>query len=260
MKRRGSMLTSRSLFRARLAGLFLSTLFVLLVLVGCGGSGDGGEASKEKKTEAVESVAAAAGEFVGAIPGADTFLALVAEEPQEQGSQEEREVRAYLCDGRQLNEWFSGSASGEELQLASENGVQLDATLASEGASGTLTLSDGESFEFLAAPATGVEGFYPVNVTSSEVSGTSWRGGTLQGTRSGEQISGEITPPGGEEGEPIEVGITDPNIEEGEDRWIVLSEDGELRIKGAQRKATSSGSIDPSADKKLGFNGELGLE
>jgi hypothetical protein len=89
---------------------------------------------------------------------------------------------------------------------------------APEGASGTVTLADGESFEFVAAPATGVEGFYPVNVTPSEVSGTSWRGAKLGGTRNGEEIAGVFTPPGGEEGEPVDLDMSAAGIEEGENR------------------------------------------
>ena len=128
--------------------------------------------------------------------------------------------------------------------------MRLDATLASEGASGTVTLADGESFEFLAAPATGVEGFYPVSVTLSEVSGTSWRGANLQGTRSGDEIAGAITPPGGEEGEPVDFDMTSAGIEEGENRWIVLEEDGQLRIKGAKKSSKSTGFIDPTVDER----------
>ena len=231
--------------------LLAATIALLWVLAGCGGAG-GGEQRRQAPEEttttpAREEEAAIAGEFVGEVPRADAFVSLVAEDAE---AEDALEVRAYLCDGRQLSEWFWGSASGEELRLASDNGARLDATLAPQGASGTLTLSDGESFEFVAPPATGVEGFYPVGVTPSEVSGTSWRGAKLRGTRSGEGIAGVFTPPGGggEEEEPVDFGMTAAGIEEGENRWIVLEEDGRLGIKGANRGATTTGFIDPTVD------------
>ncbi len=63
------MLTPRSLFRTRLAGLFLSTLFILLVvLVGGGGSQEEG---------AQEPIS---GSFVGITSDLDTFVAVVADE------------------------------------------------------------------------------------------------------------------------------------------------------------------------------------
>ncbi len=212
-----------------------SVLLVLLLLVaGCGG---GGQQQEEEAAQEEQQQGPVAGEFVGAIPEADTFLALVAEGG---GGDAQEEVRAYLCDGEQLNEWFWGSVSGEELEPASDNGARLNARVSSEGASGTLTLSDGESFEFLAPPASGVEGFYPVNVTpEGQVSGTSWSGSQLEGSSSAERISGTITPP---EGGAVDFRVSNPNIEEGEYRWIVLTEDDQPKIKGAKKGANSTGS------------------
>ncbi len=215
-------------------GALVPVLAIWLV-AGCSGGSGGEQAGAEE-----ESAEPVTGEFVGDIPEADAFVSLVTEEPQGQGS-EEREVRAYLCDGKQLNEWFWGSVSGEELELASDNGARLNARVSSEGASGTLTLSDGESFEFLAPPASGVEGFYPVNITpEGQVSGTSWSGSQLEGSSSAEQrISGTITPP---EGGAVDFRVSNPNIEEGEYRWIVLTEDDQPKIKGAKKGANSTGT------------------
>ena len=47
------------------------------------------------------------GEFAGPMPeyeGTETFLALIAEDPQEGGGNS-RNVTAYLTDGKQLSEW-----------------------------------------------------------------------------------------------------------------------------------------------------------
>lgn len=220
----------------------LAPVLAIWLLAGCSGGGGGEQAGAQEE----ESAGPVTGEFVGDIPEADAFVSLVAEDG-EQGS-EEREIRAYLCDGRQLNEWFTGTVTANEVQLASPNGVQLDAILASETATGTITLSDGNSVGFEAPLGTGIDGFYPVNITSEgQVSGASWSGSQIEGSRSAEQITGTITSP---EGEAVDFQVSDPNIDEGEDRWIVLSEDGQPRIKGAKKKATSSRFIDPTFDNR----------
>jgi hypothetical protein len=229
-------------------------LALLVVAAGCGGGGSGqGEKAEQQPVE--EQQTPVVGEFVGDVSDADAFFALIAEEPQET---DERNIRAYLCDGKQLTEWFTGTASGDQVELSSENGVGLEGTLDPEAATGTITLSDGATIGFEAPLASGPDGFYAVNVPASggSFSATSFSGALLEGTRSGgEEVSGTITPP---EGEAVEFGVSDPNLEEGEDRWIVLSEDGQLRIKGAKRRATSSGLIDPGSDhKRPGFTNQL---
>ena len=224
----------------------LAPVLAIWLLAGCSGGGGG----EQSGAQARESAGPVTGEFVGDIPEADALVSLVAEEPQEQGS-EEREVGAYLCDGRQLNEWFTGTVTANEVQLTSLNGVQLGATLAPQAAIGTVTLSDGNSVGFAAPLATGIDGFYPVNITTEgQVGGISWSGSQLEGSRSTERIDGTITP---HEGEAVNFRVSDPNIDEGEDRWIVLSGDGQPRIKGAKRKATSSGFADLIAEKRPGF-------
>ncbi len=202
-----------------------------LLVAGCGGGAQKQQGSrKEQVPEPIM------GEFVDDVPEAGAFVSLVADELQGQG-REELEVRSYLCDGRQLNEWFSCTVTANEVRLASLNEVRLDATLASEAATGTNTLSDGNSVGFDAPLATGIDGFYPVNITSEgQVSGTSWSGSQLEGSRSAEQSSGTLTP---SEGEAVDFQISDPSVDEGGDRWIVLSEDEQPRIKGAKWKATS---------------------
>ncbi len=231
------LLTRRADVVRRVVAVGLVLMAALWLAVGCGGGGSGGSQGEEENQQ--QAATPVVGEFVGNIPEADIFLALVAEEPQEQGSQE-REVRGYLCDGRQLNEWFSGTVMGDEVQLTSPNGVQLETILASaEVATGTITLSDGTRVGFEAPIATNIEGFYPVNITSEgQVSGTSWSDSQLEGS-SAERISGTITPP---EGEAVDFRVSNPNIEEGEYRWIVLTEDDQPKIKGAKKGANSTGS------------------
>lgn len=96
---------------------------------------------------------------------------------------DQQEARAYLCDGREVNEWFNqGTASADTLRLASENGAALDAELTAAGVTGTVTLPGGEPFAFTAAPAEGIAGLYDVAVTPDGlVRGTSAEGGRLEG-------------------------------------------------------------------------------
>lgn len=220
-------MSARGVSSPTVVGLML--MLVLWLVAGCASPGQ----EKEKGSQA--SGGPVVGEFVGEIPEADTFVALVAEEPQEGG--DTREVRAYLCDDESINEWFVGSASGDELQLTSESGVQLLARLTGESSTGTVTLTDGRSFPFEALPATGIPGLYDVSTTSGgQVSGTSWSGARLEGQRADSPqedgnylISGTIIPTEGQLGEfKAEVAGTEAT----EGRFIVLP-DG--RLKGGKK-------------------------
>ncbi|HEX2097500.1 MAG TPA: hypothetical protein VHF46_00380 [Rubrobacteraceae bacterium] len=207
----------------------MSLLVVVLALwlvVGC--------ASPEQKEKGAGPTA---GEFVGEIPEADAFLALVAEGPQEGG--DTRGIRAYLCDGKtfDVNEWFQGSASGDELGLFSEKGAQLEGRLSPQCATGAVTLPDGARLDFEAHPATGITGYYPVSVTSDgRVSGTTWGGAQVEGSISGGgEISGTITSADGGEPSIFEEVVPSAPLTEGEHRWIVLAEDEGFRIKGKKQ-------------------------
>jgi hypothetical protein len=204
----------------------LAFLAMVWLLVGCGGT-------QEQKEEQQAAVAPVVGEFVGEIPEANVFLAFVAQEPQDEESVE-REVRVYLRDGGQLTQWFTTRVKGDAFQGTTQSGLQLYAKLAPELTIGTIALSNGESFDFELPRSSGIEGVYPVTVPSDggELSSTSWRGSQLTGTRSGEEITGTITPPDDEEA--VGFAISGRTLEEGEDRWIVLTaDDGQPRIKGA---------------------------
>jgi hypothetical protein len=228
-------------------------LLALWLLVACGGDTSGQEEEGTQQEEAQQQEEPVVGEFVGEILDTDTFVALVSEEPQR--GEDAREVGAYLSDGKQLSEWFTGRVSGDELQLVSENGVQLDSRLFSDLALGTITLLNGDRLNFATVYSTYIRGFYPVSVPpEGPLSATSWSGAHLQGSRTGEEIIGTITPPDGEKADFV---ISEPTLEEGDHRWIVLTGGGEWglpRIKGAKRDAESTGVIDPSGNlKKPGF-------
>jgi hypothetical protein len=86
-----------------------------------------------------------------------------------------------------------------------------------------------------------VSGFYPVNMPASggSFSVTSFSGAVLGSTKNGAgEVSCTITPP--DSGKAVDFGVSVPNLEEVEPRWIVLSEDGQLRIRGAAKRQPTS--------------------
>ena len=218
-----------------------SVMLVLSLLVGGCGVGQGGASGQDEQSTQKPVV----GEYVGTVSDKDAFVALVSEKPKE--GEEKREVRAYLCDGQEISEWFMGQARANKLNLSSEGGARLDARLTDTAATGTITLPNGgaEALSFEAPPATGVEGFYAVSVPSEEgqVNSTSARGVQIQGSRSGAQVGATITPPEGGRGKPVAFNVSVPSLEEGDNRWILLAEGGKLGIKGA-KKGAQAGFID----------------
>ena len=209
-----------------------------------GGCGDGQGGASEQQDEQQDTRKPVVGEFVGKVSDTDAFVALVSEEPKK--GEEKREVRAYLCDGQEISEWFVGQARSNEFELSSEGGARLDAKLTDAAAIGTITFPNGGAvLNFEASPATGVEGFYVLSVPSEEgqVSSTSTRGAQIQGSRSGAQVGATITPPEEGGGKPVDFNVSVPSIEEGDNRWILLAEGGKLGIKGA-KKGAQAGFID----------------
>ncbi len=238
----------------------VSALLALLVLVvvGCqGGGGEygGGEQGRSKEQGAPPVTGSFVGVATSGAPEGEAFVALVASGTEEEG-EAQRQVRAYLCDGQSINEWFNeGSVEGNELNLRSEGGARLEGSLATEAASGTITLDDGESFTFTADLASGVSGLYDVNISDEgPLRGTSEAGGRIEGEVAHRPrqdgyypLIGTITPPNGD---PLEFALAAPSaVEDGEYRWVVLSE-GE--VKGARKNvatgSSSSGYIDPTAN------------
>jgi hypothetical protein len=237
---------ARSIVRMMAMGLVL--VLALWIIAGCGGSGGEYGGSPQQEQKAAPPVT---GSFVGEAPDEEAFVTIVAAGPEEEG--QERDVRAYLCDGEGVTEWFTGRADGNELDLTSEGDARLEGNLSTEASTGTITLGDDRTLTYTAELARGVAGLY--NVTISEegrVRGTSETGGLLEG-----QL-GEEEDPGDEEVRPIsgtfisaegqEVGFEELGREPDPDeyRWIVL-EDGEAKgAKKGARTGSTSGYINPN--------------
>ncbi|HZY57610.1 MAG TPA: hypothetical protein VFE09_07425, partial [Rubrobacteraceae bacterium] len=199
-------------------------MLALLLLAGC--------APQEEKGAPEKGAPPVAGSFVGEAPDAAAFIAVVADVPEAEG--DEREVKAYLCDGQTVSDWFVGSVVGNDLSLSSNSGAQLEGQLTRDAATGTITDPNGDSISFDAPLATGIAGLYNVDVSSDgSLSGTSQTGGQLEGQLGNlleendtYPVSGTITPP---DGQPQDFSaLTSPETSD-QHRSIVLA-DG--RIKG----------------------------
>ena len=200
-------------------------MLALLLLAGCAGP-------EQEKEEEAKGAPPVAGSFVGEAPDAAAFVAVVADVPEAEG--DEREVKAYLCDGQTVSDWFVGSVVGNDLSLSSEGGAQLEGQLTREAATGTITDPNGDSVSFEAPLATGIAGLYNVDISSGgALSGTSQTGGQLEGQignilegNDTYPVRGIITPP---DGQPQDFSaLTSPDTSD-QHRWIVLA-DG--RVKG----------------------------
>ena len=126
------------------------------------------------------------GTFVGAAKGSPAYVAVYADEADKKGR---RHVVAYVCDGRQLAEWFDKKrATGNKLSLTSGDGARLRATLTKSRANGAITLADGTRIIFEVARAKRPAGLYRAE---QSIAGRDYLGGWIvlpDGTQLGDLI------------------------------------------------------------------------
>src|SRR5215207_1981209 len=105
----------------------------------------------------------------------ETFVAVAQEEMlivvilgPSTASQPTRPARAFVCDQQRLGEWFAGDLVDDELTLLPEARAdaatpppetRLTGTVGAGRVTGDVTLA-GQTFPFMAAPATGVGGYW----------------------------------------------------------------------------------------------------
>src|SRR5688572_24936751 len=134
--------------------------------------------------------------FIGQTSDPDTFVAIVvAETPS---GAEDRQARAYVCNGADIAEWFDqGAVTGDgQLELRAPTGAQLVGQLTEDAAIGTITLPDGAQFTFETRPATSADGLYTFLITpDGRVAGRSAGGASIEGQL---LVAGTITLPNGE--------------------------------------------------------------
>jgi hypothetical protein len=145
---------------------------VTLGLSACGGSHGSG------------SSALVTGSFVGAVPGTRLYVAVVAAAARSGAAV--RPVRVYVCDGRNVNEWFPGQAANTVAMRSDSSKAEVDVTVHDADASGTIVLADGTSVRFRAGRATGIAGLYDsMLLPDGTVRGSSETGARLEGRRVG---------------------------------------------------------------------------
>jgi len=190
--------------------------------------------------------------FVGETSDPETLVAIVLEEVAEG---EPRPARGYLCNGlaRTIDVWLTGEMAGDHLTLAAEDGSQLSGVHNAAGIGGGATLGDGTSLLFTALPATGIAGFYTVElVADGTMRGNSASGGQLtgtladQGTPVAERFAYAVTlTPPTQDAVPLSMTIRTATTEEGEFRIIFLA-NGQGRGQGKTKRSRNWTDPDPT--------------
>jgi len=158
------MLQHRSIHPGRLRQWTLLTLLILsLILSACGGG--------QPATEALS------GAWVGKLEGSDAFVGIASNG---------EEIMAYICDGQTITQWFKGQAVADKLELTSGS-ANLQAQLSVDTANGSITLADGQTYNFTADRAAGDAGLYRLEEQANDESWISgWvvlNDGQLRGLR-----------------------------------------------------------------------------
>jgi hypothetical protein len=226
----------------------MAVAVLLAALAGCGGDDDGNNNNNdgENRTRPV------AGTFVGKLRGSEAFVAVVATPPPK--GEDRREVSAFVCDGRELCSWFSGSASGNGFTAKSGDGEgQTKGTLSGKVAKGSVEVPDAETGRYNASEATATAGLYDLTVSSA---------GKVRGaSAAGVGLTGQVTlpPPGSgklklADGTRLKFTVTKSTagdaagLRAGQLRLIVLP-DGQVRGAGKSRGDDGSDFFVRSASK-----------
>lgn len=213
----------------------------MMLLLLAAPAGCGGERDAEKRVKEVTPLAAT---FVGKVDGTGAFVAVVAS-PAARG-QEQGEVTVYVCDGRRICDWFSGSASAGSFRVGADDGDgEATGDLTRKAATGTIELSRGKTLRYEADRATATAGLYDLTVSPrGQLSGASAAGVGVTGRST-------IPKPGDgllklADGARLKLEVTRSSrggsipLREGQVRVIVLP-DRELRgVARSQRTANGS--------------------
>jgi hypothetical protein len=175
--------------RSRHAVAVITGVFAIALGTACGGDDDSSSAEPGTSSTAGEDTTTPAAPTTGDtyvvdLPslGEEVLVAVVVSQAE---AGKEREVKAYLCDGRTAFEWYPGATSGDQVQIESDDGDStIDLRLATDHVTGTVELPDGRSADFDAPPATGISGLYNLEVLPD---------GGLRGTGStGYLVEGDV--------------------------------------------------------------------
>lgn len=131
---------------------FSAITITCLALGSCTPSIQGPAPQTATPNEPEASIGLQPGSYVGETEDATTFVAIVIYK---------NEALAYVCDGDQAVQWFSGTLSADgQLQLRSAETWTLAAKLDGTVVTGHYTNAEGRAVRFTAPPANGEAGLY----------------------------------------------------------------------------------------------------
>jgi hypothetical protein len=131
---------------------------------GNGGSGDDVTALAESgEFEAVLTAAERTTTYVGKVEGSDGYIALV-----DNGV---GEFTVYVCDGKTVGAWATGTLDGASLTASGASGLEVDATVSGSDVTGTVVVPGWGSHEF-----TATEAAYPAGLWQPEPESASTEG------------------------------------------------------------------------------------
>jgi hypothetical protein len=151
-------------------------LFALGTVVGCGGEGgDDDVEGTEKQAKPIE------GTYVGKASGTKAFVAVVAA-PAAKGKRR-RDASVFVCDGKRLCEWLSGSADANSFTAASSNDdAKASGAISPKAVRGKIELPGGKAAMYVAKRAAATAGLYTLTVSSGgRLTGASAAGVGLTG-------------------------------------------------------------------------------
>ncbi|HET9660450.1 MAG TPA: hypothetical protein VFP05_08960 [Thermomicrobiales bacterium] len=182
------------------------------------------------------------GVFVSEAPGGESdptgILAAIALEPGPVGM---TGVRAYVCNGADIAEWFTADIAGNDFSMTSEAGATLEGSIGPAGITGRFRALSGAERSLELHPAAGAEGlYYLARSEDGRMFGASEGGAGVSYVANGEGIHGAFVLPGGIV-EPIELPAESITLDvHSEDagatasfRAIVVGKGASLSIAGA---------------------------
>jgi hypothetical protein len=140
-----------------------------LLLTACGDGDDDASTGEASPTRTREGEQGIVGSWVGKVSDSDAFVGIAV--------YENRDVMAYVCDGQTVSQWFLAENAGtNSFDARNANGAELEAKLAKEEATGTVTLPGGRALKFDAPRAALDGGLYRARAT---IDGAEYTGGWI---------------------------------------------------------------------------------
>lgn len=128
------------------------------------------------------SQAQSVGSYIGKVENSEAFIAVILSSDQK--------VMAYVCDSKNLAQWFTGKLENGSFKITLPSGRTLEGKLGSGDVSGSLTLEDSKSYAFKAIPTSGEAGLYRY---AGDIQGSRYVGGWIinqEGQQRGSVIGG----------------------------------------------------------------------